>query len=575
MPAKSAIFYGSTEWSIIAAIAFRRELRDIGYTGDVQVALISPSRHLDGITMTGPSATDIGKPGKRNRGIYLEWYRLCGRPYGLTAARVVEPRVAEMIFMRMLGAEGIQIYQARQVAETAGAVVKDGAGNITSVTMTDGSVFTSNYFYDGSICMDVLARAGTEGVHWRIGSEGESEYGESLAGFGKFGIEKTGVAISTQINGVNRPQVSNPPALAVGAAYDGVQAFGPRMQYTRQPGMFVGWDKAKVNGVSILEGYDREQVAFLANIFSRDGDIDNVGIGGGKFQDNGDYILTDATGRPRHWDYARLTYAQRDQFHTDWKLYAARWNYFRAFDPAFAGPMQDSMSRLVFNEDGSPALGEDGNQQRAATCGPPKDEHTDNDYLPRLPYPRETRRPIGNYVVTQMDLSITDPLAPRNVYKATGVLIGGYSMDTHPDMYIRTGANSFIISGTRPHDTTGVTVYEQGYSIPFEALYNSAIPNLMFGYPSCTHSAWGSIRIVLNLCLAAEAAGRAMARAFAAGISITATDVPALRARLTSLGLYVDPLPVGVDPEDPEDPEDPDTPGDGDGEGDGDDEAGG
>ncbi|KAK0356991.1 FAD-dependent oxidoreductase [Sphingobium yanoikuyae] len=561
MPNKSAVFIGSTEWAIVAAIGFRRELRDIGYTGDVQVALISPSRHLDGITMTGPSATDIGKPGKRNRGIYLEWYRLCGRPYGLTAARVVEPRVAEMIFMRMLGAEGIQIYQARQVAETAGAVVKDGGGSITSVTMTDGSVFTSSYWFDGSICMDLLGRAGTEGVHWRIGSEGEAEYGESLAGYGKFGIEKNGVAISTQINGVNRPQVCDPPGLAVGAAYDGVQAFGPRMQYTRQPGMFVGWDKAKVNGVSILEGYDREQVAFLANIQSRTGDIDNVGIGGGKFQDNGDYILTDANGRPRHWDYARLTYAQRDQFHTDWKLFAARWNYFRAFDPAFAGSMQDSMSRLVFNEDGSPTLGEDGNQQRAATCGPPKDEHTDNDYLPRLPYPRETRRPIGNYVVTQMDLSITDPLAPRNVYKATGVLIGGYSMDTHPDMYVRTGPNSFTVSGTRPHATTGVTVYEQGYGIPFEALYNSDIPNLMFGYPSCTHSAWGSIRIVLNLCLAAEAAGRAMARAFAAGIAIPATDVPALRTRLTSLGLYVDPIPVGVDPEDPEDPEDPDTPG--------------
>gem|GEM_PF-6794345 len=566
MPNKSAVFIGSTEWSIIAAIAFRRELRDIGYAGDVQVALISPSRHLDGITMTGPSATDIGKPGKRNRSLYLEWYRLCGRPYGLTAARVVEPRVAEMTFMRMLSAEGIQIYQARQVAETEGAVVRDGGGGITSVTMTDGSVFTSNYWFDGSICMDLLGRAGTEGVHWRIGSEGEAEYGESLAGYGKFGIEKNGVAISTQINGVNRPQVCDPPELAVGAAYDGVQAFGPRMQYTRQPGMFVAWDKAKVNGVSILEGYDREQVAFLANIQSREGDIDNVGIGGGKFQDNGDYILTDATGRPRHWDYARLTYAQRDQFHTDWKLFAARWNYFRAFDPAFAGPMQDSMSRLSFNEDGSPALDDNGNQLRVSTCGYPKDEHTDNDYLPRLPYPRETRRPIGNYVLTQMDLCITDPLAPRNVFKATGCAIGGYSMDTHPDMWERTGPNSFIISGTRPHATTGVSVYDQGYGIPFEALYHSDIPNLMFGYPACTHSAWGSIRIVLNLCLAAEAAGRAMARAFAAGIPITATDVPALRAKLTSLGLYVDPIPIGTDPEDPEDPEDPDTPDDDDDE---------
>lgn len=558
MPSKSAVFIGSTEWSIIAAIGFRRELRDIGYTGDVQVALISPSRHLDGITMTGPSATDIGKPGKRNRSLYLEWYRLCGRPYGLTAARVVEPRVAEMIFMRMLGAEGIQIYQARQVAETEGAVVRDGSGSITSVAMTDGSVFTSSYWFDGSICMDLLGRAGTEGVHWRIGSEGEAEYGESLAGYGKFGIEKNGVAISTQINGVNRPQVCDPSGLAVGAAYDGVQAFGPRMQYTRQPGMFVAWDKAKVNGVPITEGYDREQVAFLANIQSREGDIDNVGIGGGKFQDNGDYILTDATGRPRHWDYARLTYAQRDQFHTDWKLFAARWNFFRAFDPAFAGTMQDSMTTLTLQEDGTLA--------RVATCGYPKDEHTDNDYLPRLPYPRETRRPIGNAVLTQMDLCITDPLAPRNVFKATGCAIGGYSMDTHPDMWERTGPNSFIISGTRPHATTGVSVYDQGYGIPFEALYHSDIPNLMFGYPSCTHSAWGSIRIVLNLCLAAEAAGRAMARAFAAGIPITATDVPALRAKLTSLGLYVDPIPIGTDPEDPEDPEDPDTPDDDDDE---------
>jgi hypothetical protein len=127
-------------------------------------------------------------------------------------------------------------------------------------------------------------------------------------------------------------------------------------------------------------------------------------------------------------------------------------------------------------------------------------------------------------------------------------------------MYIRTGANSFTIAGTRPHSTTGVTVYDQGYGIPFESLYHSGLPNLMFGYPSTTHSAWGSMRIVINLCLAAEAAGRAMARAFVANASITATDVPALRTKLIALGLKVDPIPIIEDPDDPEDPEDPDTP---------------
>lgn len=544
MPTKSAVFYGSTEWSIIAAIAFRRELRDLGYSGDVQVALISPSRHLDGITMTGPSATDIGKPSARNRGIYREWWAACGRPYGLPYSRSIEPRVAEELFMRMLGAEGIHVYQARQVAESEGAVAKDAGGNITSVTMTDGSVFASGYWFDGSICMDLLGRAGTEGTHWRIGSEGQSEYGEGLAGYGKFGIAKTGTSVSTQNGGTNRPQVSEDLGLPVGAAYDGVQAFGPRMQYTRQPGLFRGWDKARTGGSAgslITEGYSREDVAFWQNVTSRDGDIDNVGIGGGKMHDNGDFILCDANGRPRHWDYARMSYAQRVQFHADIKLAAMRWNYYRAFDPAFAGSMQDSMS----------TLGADG--LRVATCGYPLDEHVDNDHMPRLPYPRETRRAMGAYVLTQMDLTITDTGVARNVHKADGIAIGGYSLDTHADMYIRTGANSFVISGTRAGSATGVEVYERGYAIPFRALYHADIPNLMFGYPACTHTAWASLRIVLNLALAAEASGRAMARAFAASAAIPATDVAALRTRLIGLGLKVDPIPTGTDPEEPDD----------------------
>lgn len=112
-----------------------------------------------------------------------------------------------------------------------------------------------------------------------------------------------------------------------------------------------------------------------------------------------------------------------------------------------------------------------------------------------LPAKRESRRFIGDVIVTQNDILHATPYPD-------GVAYGGWPIDIHPP--------EGIFSPAPP--CTGEPLHDL-WSIPFRCLYSRNVPNLMMAgrNVSVTHVALGSIRVMATCGLMGQAVGTAAA----------------------------------------------------------------
>lgn len=121
----------------------------------------------------------------------------------------------------------------------------------------------------------------------------------------------------------------------------------------------------------------------------------------------------------------------------------------------------------------------------------------DLDFLGFLPGKRESRRMMGEYVVTQKDIS-----AGRD-YPDT-VAYGGWPLDDHfPGGFFHKGIPNTNVSTPAP------------YPLPYRALYSRNVENLFFAGRniSVTHFALSSVRVMNTCALFGQAAGTAAALA--------------------------------------------------------------
>lgn len=122
-------------------------------------------------------------------------------------------------------------------------------------------------------------------------------------------------------------------------------------------------------------------------------------------------------------------------------------------------------------------------------------DNWDLDFLGFLPGKRESRRMMGEYIITQRDIS-------DGVVFPDEIAYGGWSLDDHfPGGFYHKGRpNTNIL--TPPH-----------YSLPYRALYSRNVENLFFAGRniSMTHTAMSSIRVMATCILLGEAVGRAAA----------------------------------------------------------------
>lgn len=123
-----------------------------------------------------------------------------------------------------------------------------------------------------------------------------------------------------------------------------------------------------------------------------------------------------------------------------------------------------------------------------------KDHQADHyalDWVGFLPGKRESRRVIGDYILTEKDL-----LAARSFDDA--VAYGGWPMDMH------------VVGGlnTRLDPTTFIDLPDM-YTIPYRSLYSKDIHNLLIGgrIISASHMAFGSTRVMGTCAIVGQAIG--------------------------------------------------------------------
>lgn len=117
----------------------------------------------------------------------------------------------------------------------------------------------------------------------------------------------------------------------------------------------------------------------------------------------------------------------------------------------------------------------------------------DLDFLGFLPGKRESRRMMGEYLITQRDIS-------DGVVFKDEIAYGGWGLDDHfPGGFYNHG----------PSNTNAFT--PAPYSIPYRALYSKNVENLYFAGRniSMTHLAMSSIRVMATCALLGEAVGKA------------------------------------------------------------------
>ncbi|MBQ8803406.1 MAG: FAD-dependent oxidoreductase [Tyzzerella sp.] len=133
-------------------------------------------------------------------------------------------------------------------------------------------------------------------------------------------------------------------------------------------------------------------------------------------------------------------------------------------------------------------------------------ENWDLEWVGFLPGKRESRRYVGDYVLTQHDVENCTPFSDVVAY-------GGWQIDNH------------LPGGFHMDATGGVHVQRsrlsEPYPIPYRCLYSRNIDNLMFAGRniSASHVAFGSTRVMGTVGVMGQAVGTAAAIAVKYGLS--------------------------------------------------------
>ena len=128
------------------------------------------------------------------------------------------------------------------------------------------------------------------------------------------------------------------------------------------------------------------------------------------------------------------------------------------------------------------------------------------EWVQFLPAKRESRRYMGDHVLTQNDLEAEGRFDDIMAY-------GGWPMDDHDP------AGFWAAKEGRPASTFHPT--PSPYGIPYRALYSRNVENLMFAgrCASCTHMGMSSTRVMGTACSMGQAVGTAAAMAAKLGVA--------------------------------------------------------
>ncbi|WP_149525602.1 FAD-dependent oxidoreductase [Sphingobacterium hotanense] len=472
------IIYGGTSAAITAAVE--------AVNSGVSVIVVSPDKHLGGLSSGGLGFTDTGNKsviGGLAREFYHQifihynqekswtWQRkneYGNQGQGTSAVDganrtmwIFEPHAAEMVFEKWVKEKKIQVLREELLNREASGIQKKGT-RIEAIRTLSGKTFRGKMFIDATYEGDLMALAG---VSYHVGREANSTYGEKWNGV-QVGVLHHGHWFKSNISPYVVPGdkssgllfgVSEEDPGQYGEADHRVQAYCFRMCLTDHAPNRVPFKKPR--------NYDPKNYELLARVyasgwretFNKFDPIPN------KKTDTNNHgpFSTDFIGM--NYDYPEANYERRKEIIQQHEEYQKGLLYFMANDPSMPADVRAAYSKW----------------------GLAKDEFKDNGNWPHQLYVREARRMVGQYVMTEHDT-----FSDRVVSNSIGM--GSYTLDSHnvqryvkPDGFVQNEGDI----GVHP---------KKPYKISYGALVpkESECENLLV--PVClssSHIAFGSIRM--------------------------------------------------------------------------------
>jgi FAD dependent oxidoreductase len=535
------VVYGGTVAGINAA-----------YTAALQgssVALLEPTAHLGG--MTGPGGlTNIDQLTVFGNLIGGNWYQqlqkmaiLAGVAgdalstpvvpvsawpwlqtpsatssdpgYVTTNMRRPNPRSAMLIMSQYAALSSkVDVFLNASLQTTSGSVypnVECIGLKIVGLNTTQG-IFRGKVFIDASYEGDVLAGAAAAGIaSYTIGRESSAQYNEALAGR-SLGTATAISGVSFTSGGVARPSLQFDPGGTSGQADGHVQPMNFRVPYCPTSSGGIAFTKPSVYNSENYHLYG--DIATQGSYTTLSQCIANDTINGGSTS----MVLSNDSGGGLPFimhnngdEYPDATPTRRAQIFASVKAW------------------YQGLLYAIANETFFPAAV----NSNAQTFGYDPKEFAGNGYWPYQMYIREGRRMIGKQVMTQTDVLLS-------ATQTHPICFGTYNLDIHvPIAYASSDGTKYTLDGAQ---SVSSSTYG-GMQIPMEALVPQAgqCTNLIVPVCiSCTHIAWGAIRLEPTFAMMGDAAGL-MAYRVASGNDATVQTITysALATLLTSINAKV------------------------------------
>lgn len=481
------VIYGGTAAGIIAAV----QAKLMGKS----TVVIEPGQRIGGLTAGGLGDTDVGMK-EAIGGLALEFYRRVARKYGKDGACwLFEPKVALEVFHELAAAHHIEIIYGERL-ELKDGVTKQGS-KIVSIHMESGNHYDGKIFIDASYEGDLM---GKSGVSYFVGRESNAQYGETLNGIQPGdelnelppGIDPyvvKGVPSSGLLQRVNRHRGGNP-----GDGDAKLQAYNFRMCLTNNPDNRLeiqkpeGYNEADYEILFRAIEQGQNSKFFKLNRVTPDKTDSNNNSG----------ISTDYNGM--NHSYAEAGYREREQM----------WQAHRRYQQGYVWTIQNH-----------PRVPED---IRAVykPWGLPLDEFTDTGHWTPQLYVRESRRMIGDYVVTEHVVRREEPVSDS-------VGMGSFAMDSHHTQYYVNDDGHVSTEG-------GFYVkLKAPYPISYQAIVPKRTECTNLIVPVCvsaTHAAYGSIRMEPVFMILGQSAAAAAALALEGDGVVQHVDYEQLHAIL-------------------------------------------
>lgn len=494
--------YGGTSAGVIAA-----------YTAALQkkkVILVEPGYRLGGLSSGGLGFTDIGNKYVVT-GLARDFYRRIGQHYGKFEQWIFEPKVAETIFLDYIKRAGCKVVYGKRLHSVykAGTIIQS-----IELENSDGTIGTvvvnAKQYIDCSYEGDLMAKAG---VRYTIGREPNSLYNETYNGVQLREKHQFPNGVDPYVIPGNPESgllwgISNEPIQETGSGDKKIQAYNFRICLSSDPQNQLpierpsNYDSTRYE--LLLRYLSVKPVNNLGDILKMDlmpnnkTDINNQGP-----------FSTDMIGM--NYEYPDGEYATRERIFQNHVDYTKGLLYFIGHDTRMPAHLREQMLKW----------------------GYPKDEYLQSQHWTPQLYIRESRRMIGEYVMTQANCQ-----AKELVHDGIGM--AAYNMDSH-------NAQRIVWNGMVKNEGD---VQIKGIQ-PYPIAYRSITPNrkectnlLVPVCLSASHIAYGSIRMEPVFMVLGQSAAMAASLAIDYGTKVQEINVKSLQQQLKN-----NPLADGSTPE--------------------------